>query len=485
MGNAVLKEKEAHNGVYIPPNIVVGKPLHFAIDNTDFRNDTPDGKSEFHGTGQVVLQKVDKSKNTKTLEIERSYKSSMRISSEDIVTTKRLITNPVPPNESFPTFTGIIKCDELELFSKKDKVWALCQVMDDEIDETLPTWSAYNSLVTEEQMITTCQGLPLYPSSPTDWSTLYSALKMVQDINVEVTGERRTIVSLDLQLYSKCMKLRSDKEIKENFIFRLGELHIVFAMLKVIGKYIEGSGVVDKVFTEAGIYGETTLKQILDGKHMKRAVEAHITMYLALSSIYFHEWYSEHPEYAHHLSEVKKELSYLSSLSNDKTEDIKMSSDQLFQVFEESKLLETLESYGDALNYQGQFLKNYMNMCECLLLFIRSSRQGLWSLHLSLLNSLVKYFFAHDQINYARLTPLYIADMLQLKDTDRKTWNYLEQNFSVGKSTIPFTSIGSDHAMEQDNKKMKVAGGIIGLTQNKNALNRFCLTAPVMNSILQ
>ena len=32
---------------------------------------------------------------------------------------------------------------------------------------------------------------------------------------------------------------------------------------------------------------------------------------------------------------------------------------------------------------------------------------------------------------------------------------------------------------------MKVAGGVIGLTQNINALNRFCLTAPVINSVLQ
>ena len=56
------------------------------------------------------------------------------------------------------------------------------------------------------------------------------------------------------------MQLWSDREIHDNFVFRLGELHIVFAMLKVLGKYIDGSGL-DKVFTEAGVYGETTLKQ--------------------------------------------------------------------------------------------------------------------------------------------------------------------------------------------------------------------------------
>lgn len=31
--------------------------LQFAIDNTAFNNDTPDGSHEFHGTGQTVIQK--------------------------------------------------------------------------------------------------------------------------------------------------------------------------------------------------------------------------------------------------------------------------------------------------------------------------------------------------------------------------------------------------------------------------------------------
>ena len=37
--------------------------------------------------------------------------------------------------------------------------------------------------------------------------------------------------------------------------------------------------------------------------------------------------------------------------------------------------------------------------------------------------------------------------------------------------------------MEQENKTMKVLGGIIGLTQQPDALNRFCLTAPVLSSL--
>ena len=52
-------------------------------------------------------------------------------------------------------------------------------------------------------------------------------------------------------------------------------------MLKVIGKYIEESGL-GQIFVESGIYGEDTLKQILGGKHVKRSITAHATLYLAL-----------------------------------------------------------------------------------------------------------------------------------------------------------------------------------------------------------
>ena len=61
---------------------------------------------------------------------------------------------------------------------------------------------------------------------------------MAQGINVAVTGNRKTIITLNLQLYSKAMQLRETNDIKEEFIFRLGELHPVFAMLKCLGKYI-------------------------------------------------------------------------------------------------------------------------------------------------------------------------------------------------------------------------------------------------------
>ena len=85
-------------------------------------------------------------------------------------------------------------------------------------------------------------GLPIYPLPPTNWSSLYTSLKIVQGINISVTGNRKTFVTLNLKLCYKCLHLMQDREIYENCVFQLGELHAVFVMLKVISKYVESSG---------------------------------------------------------------------------------------------------------------------------------------------------------------------------------------------------------------------------------------------------
>ena len=82
------------------------------------------------------------------------------------------------------------------------------------------------------------------------------------------------------------MRIIDNPVIKDNFIFRLGELHIVFAMLKVLEKYKIDSGL-DDIFIETGIYGPTTFGLIIEGKHMKRCLEAYFTLYLAASTILF------------------------------------------------------------------------------------------------------------------------------------------------------------------------------------------------------
>ena len=49
-----------------------------------------------------------------------------------------------------------------------------------------------------------------------------------------------------------------------------------------------------------------------------------------------------------------------------------------------------------------------------------------------------KVFFAFHLQNYARLTPVYISQMTKLETSDPETSQFLRENLSVNKTSIPF-----------------------------------------------
>lgn len=117
---------------------------------------------------------------------------------------------------------------------------------------------------------------------------------------------------------------------------------------------------------------------------------------------------------------------------------------------------------------------NYLHCVETILSFIAATRNADLELHLQAGEALSKLFFAMDRIKYKRLWPRYIADMHDLKTNHPQTWEELRAgNISVTKSVIPFVSVGADHACEHLNKLMKISSGIIGISNNANARQRF------------
>ena len=101
-----------------------------------------------------------------------------------------------------------------------------------------------------------------------------------QNISTIVVGlERKTVISLDMGLYLLAKKLQMARNDLNHLILRPGhddhELHIVMAMLRTIGAYIDSSGI-DMCWIESELYGPSTVKQILDGNHVKRGEKAHM-----------------------------------------------------------------------------------------------------------------------------------------------------------------------------------------------------------------
>ena len=57
IANAVVKNTLLFEGLYIPSFLKKGTFVFFAVDNTDFAEDTADGKGTTHGTITVTYQK--------------------------------------------------------------------------------------------------------------------------------------------------------------------------------------------------------------------------------------------------------------------------------------------------------------------------------------------------------------------------------------------------------------------------------------------
>ena len=131
-------------------------------------------------------------------------------------------------------------------------------------------------------------------------------------------------------------------------------------------------------------------------------------------------------------------------------------------------------------NPEFQVFLCYMRMVMEMMLFIRAVQTGDRQLHLTSLQLFTKYFFAHDRLNYARMIPLYLAEMQTLQQSDPEIYEgFLKGNWVVNMNLhVPFCGLGADHALEQINRSMKVSGGLVGITLNPSAHTKFFLIAP-------
>ena len=103
------------------------------------------------------------------------------------------------------------------------------------------------------------------------------------------------------------------------------------------------------------------------------------------------------------------------------------------------------------------FISCYLEMLLHLLDFIYASRARDWNLHISSLQKMIPVIIMMDRIPSRRWIPVYLADMIELKNNDVEFWNYLKEgNFSVQKSQVTFVAIGRDHAGEHENKILKM-----------------------------
>ena len=342
--------------------------------------------------------------------------------------------------------------------------------------EVMPTWAATKSLLLSQKSQQNDKRTnsevvaPLFKSSPTDYSTLYTILCLTQEISAVVVGpECRTVITLDMDLYERALKIQQSVG-NSNWVLRPGELCLVFCALHALGKYVEGSGL-ETCLVELGVYSPATLRQILNGKAYKRGLEYHLTSALACLYLKFEAVLENHP------GQLKDQCQTFKTALHERDEKLQTIFDELKGLYVE-KLVPFMAEIGKTGDL-ASFLDCYISQVESLLHLITCARSGDWEGYLAASENQIKYLFAHDLLHYARMMPVHISEMKKLKTEDPLTWEALKNGgFTVKKSGIPFTNLFSDQNLQQHIKVLKGSGGLCGLTQTPVALDRMLLVAP-------
>ena len=107
------------------------------------------------------------------------------------------------------------------------------------------------------------------PDPASSYSTIYTALVTAEKNTAWACGETTKVVaSLDLDLYEKVYLVNSNEKLRNRYILCL---HAVFAHLRAIGHFIDGSGI-DDAWVAAGWYDcwyDSLLRQVLECSNIK------------------------------------------------------------------------------------------------------------------------------------------------------------------------------------------------------------------------
>ena len=129
---------------------------------------------------------------------------------------------------------------------------------------------------------------------------------------------------------------------------------------------------------------------------------------------------------------------------------------------------------------QFQFWFLILNMELTIFTLIRAFREGNFTL-----SELMPYFFANNNVNYARWVSVHLRDMLTLeRQHPEVAREFHAGNFVIHKSSRCFSSMAIDQAHEQNNAVIKGDGGTIGLTEDPSALRRWMVAGPEVSQLV-
>ena len=276
-------------------------------------------------------------------------------------------------------------------------------------DEVRPSWAGFNGSVVRGSPATATdiRMQPIIDLNPNDPTCIYSTLvfiaKQAEKLNVSLPT-----VTFDQPLWLKAVNIVNCHKMR--IVCRLGAFHTEMSFLGSIGSLMAGSGLSDAMKC---CYGENTVKHILSGKAVARAVRAHCLVESALTimllkSIVSTDVFETH---RHELHSFYTEISSNGYINN--TDEFPDSLHLIEHALQDLRMNLAEQSRTAKLWLQ------YLQYVAVLKLFLRAERTADWQLHLASIRRMVHLFAATGHNNYAKCARLYIELMTYISSSSQ------------------------------------------------------------------
>ena len=336
-------------------------------------------------------------------------------------------------------------------------------------EQTMPTWSAFNSIVSNESMKVQQVGfLPVLPHPVTKYETVYTSLKNFVNILSQL-HQKHMAIFCDEGVYHIAREITLQKPVEfGELVLCLGSFHLIKTLLACIGKYISGSGC-RTIWTESRAFGVDVVESVLSGSDYERSVEGIKLLEECISQLQWIEFLQDNA--SNYIEELEKIKSLKLAVSQKK----KTESQKYLQEFKcmSKELLKDFNKFRierSKISENFRYWDNFVKMVHTLLDVIRADREGNWNLHLNAVKECMPLFITFDRTNYTRWCSIYIEDMQKLPQTAPDVYEaFLAGKFSVKRSPGTFNSVGTDMCLEQTiNRSSKGKGEVVGETRRKD-----------------
>ena len=151
------------------------------------------------------------------------------------------------------------------------------------------------------------------------------------------------------------------------------------AQLRAIGSYIDNNGV-DMCWVESD--GSSIVKQLIEGKHLRRGQTADLVTLQALFSMYQEGFFQFDEECYQAISQAARELDEASTQG--KKDEIVDKNTRMIDTISSLNVLAKMTAFDKVCDKRPIFkvIRPCMHMVTEMLTFIRAVRTGYWELHL-------------------------------------------------------------------------------------------------------